>query len=89
MKSWHPPMGLKDLDKIYAKIQIKLEIDGTVTDIEEVAVSGANDERAMRIFVSSAIRAIKKSSPLKNLPPNKFENWQIIVINFNTSGNFF
>lgn len=70
---WNPPTGTKDAANLASTLHIELSQDGTVNSVE---LSGDrnryNSDSFFRAVADSAMRAVKKCSPLKNLPPEKY-----------------
>ena len=82
---WTMPAGAKDAHTLAARVKVKLQADGTV--IEAVLAPDQSGRYGSDPFFSaaagSAIRAVYKCSPLKNLPPEKYNSWKDMEINFN------
>lgn len=81
---WNMPAGAKDANKLAALVKVKLQPDGTVISAElDSSQSGkyASDP-FFRAAADSAVRAVYKCSPLKNLPADKYGSWREMEINF-------
>ncbi len=65
-------------------IEIDLDQQGYVLSVNPHYES--NTSPYYRVFVESAIRATKLSSPLKNLNPQKYNTWKKITFEFDPSG---
>lgn len=63
---------------------INVDIDGNV--LSALPELERNDSPYYRAFVDSAVRAVKMSSPLKNLDKEKFNQWKSIEFTFDSSG---
>ncbi len=81
---WSVPVGARDAGDIGVEIRIFLEPDGTVKKAEIVdrARLGRPGEEVFRAVAESAVRAVRRASPLRNLPPEKYEQWREITFLF-------
>lgn len=81
---WHPPAGAKGAqDMPIIPVRLFLNIDGTVREAR-LAETGQMGDAFYRAVAESALRAVKdpQCNPLK-LPPEKYEQWKDMTINFN------
>ncbi|PIR39142.1 MAG: hypothetical protein COV35_01085 [Alphaproteobacteria bacterium CG11_big_fil_rev_8_21_14_0_20_39_49] len=90
MENWSTTSfsGAKDAHKLTATLIIILDIQGNVKSIERKDSFRYNSDPIYRALVDSAERAVRKSSPLKDLPPEKFavkDGWREMEINFDPS----
>ena len=75
-------MGARD-KKI--KLEVHLLVDGSVEKIVIMEQQAYQNDRFYKAMVDSAIRAVYKSSPFKNLPPELYgmkDGWQILQLIF-------
>lgn len=79
---WTPPSGGMDAANMAVLLKIDLEKDGTVTNVEVVEKPNIGNERVARASIDAAIRAVKKCSPLQNLPIDSYETWRELEFNF-------
>ena len=80
---WSIPAGAKDAQDLSVLLHLSLEKDGTVRNVkiaDTVRYAGANS--FYRAAADSAVRAVLKCSPLKNLPQDKYDTWKEIEMNF-------
>ena len=81
---WTMPAGAKEAHTLAARVKIKMQPDGSV--IEAVLATDQQGRYAsdpfFRAAADSAIRAVHKCSPLKNLPPDKYGSWREMELNF-------
>lgn len=82
---WRMPIGAKDPASLAARVHITLQADGTVLTAELTS-----DQRSryagdpfFRAAADAALRAVHQCSPLKNLPPEKYNSWRDMELNFN------
>jgi TonB family protein len=80
--NWSIPSGAKEGENNTVLVRITIEKDGSVTNVEVISGNKGNNPTFYQAFVDSAIRAIKKSSPFKDLPADKYDNWHVIQFNF-------
>jgi len=82
--NWNVPIGARDAGDIAVQIRILLEPDGTVTRAEVVDQARLRrpGEESFRTVAESAVRAVQKASPLKRLPPDKYDQWREITFTF-------
>lgn len=87
-KNWTILSGAKGAKDMLVVINITLARDGTVIKHEMENKLRYNTDEFYRALVDSGVRAIYKSSPLKNLPPEKYDvkdGWREIQVNFDPS----
>lgn len=82
--NWIVPAGARDAANLVVEIRIVLAPDGTVLDakILDQARLNQSGDGFFRVAAESAYRAVLKSTPLKGLPPEKYESWREIVLAF-------
>lgn len=81
---WHPPAGAKGAqDMPIIPVRLFLNVDGSVREARLVG-KGQMGDAFYRAVAESALRAVKdpQCNPLK-LPPEKYEQWKDMTINFN------
>ncbi len=85
MQNWDVLPGAKDAKDMVVTLRIALAPDGAVTNVIIVNKIRYGSDNSYRASVDSAIRAVYKSSPLKNLPPEKYDvldGWRNLELNF-------
>lgn len=84
---WTMPAGAKDAGSLAVRVKVKLQVDGTVIEatLADDLRGRYNSDQFFRAAADSAIRAVHKCSPLKNLPPEKYNSWKDTELNFNPS----
>ncbi len=82
---WRMPAGAKDPGSLAVTVKVKLQPDGTVLEaVLDPAQRGRyGSDPFFRAAADSALRATQQCSPLKNLPPEKYNTWRDMSINFN------
>ncbi len=83
-KCWTVPAGAKDAQNLVVVLNAEYNVDGTYIKVEL-----ANESRLryttdsfFRTAADSAIRAVKQCSPLKDLPPAKYDTWRSMELRF-------
>ncbi|MFZ4541077.1 MAG: hypothetical protein ACOYNL_04600 [Rickettsiales bacterium] len=84
MVCWTMPAGAKDAHTLAARVKVTMQADGTVTSavLAPEQMGRYNSDTFFRAAADSAIRAVHKCSPLKNLPPDKYGSWREMELNF-------
>lgn len=87
-KHWNIPSGAKSLNEMSTVLKIKLERDGTVISVEIIKSSQkfGVDSRFARVFDESVVRAVKRASPIQNLPPDRYDAWHEFEYEFTPEG---
>ena len=82
--NWTRPPGIKNIENLTIKISITLDPYGNVTSINIPSSTNRKirDDKFLRPYLDSAIRAIKKSSPFEGLEKHRYNIWKKININF-------
>lgn len=83
-RNWSPNHGAPGVERMQVVIRINLNPDGTLARQPEVieGFDAGQSTAVFQAFSESAIRAVQKSQPFP-LPPEKYQNWREIEINFN------
>lgn len=81
---WIMPSGAKDAHTLAVRVKIELQADGTVLKaaIAPDQMGRYNSDTFFRAAADSAVRAVHKCSPLKNLPADKYGSWRAMELNF-------
>ncbi len=79
-KNWSIVPGLDGLEGMIITVTIQLDQAGEIVGTPEVTATGGSAS-AQRAMMGGAVRAVRRSAPFK-LPPEKYDSWQEIVINF-------
>lgn len=83
-KCWNVPAGAKDAHELVVVLNLELTQEGALLKVELANVSKDryNRDSFFRAAADSAIRAVKQCSPLKNLPPDKYNTWRMLELSF-------
>jgi hypothetical protein len=85
--NWSVVSGLAGAGDVHLQVRFQLDQAGNVVGDPEVIATGGPDA-TRQALKSSVYRAVMKSSPLKNLPADKYEGdngWNEMVLNFDAS----
>lgn len=83
-KNWQIIPGMVDASEVRVQVSIRLDRDGSIIGQPEVTATGGTDG-TRRAMAGGALRAVKRSEPFTNLPPDKYDAWSEVVINFDPS----
>jgi outer membrane biosynthesis protein TonB len=83
-KCWSPPAGAKDAQNLVVVIDAEFNVDGSYVKAEIASESRSryNSDPFFRTAAESALRAVRQCSPIKNLPPEKYETWKNLELHF-------
>ncbi len=85
--NWSLVAGLTGVQEVRVQIRVQLDQSGNIVGQPEVKATGG-PEGTRRAVESSTRRALFRSAPLKNLPPEKYDGekgWNTLVLNFDPS----
>jgi len=82
--NWSIIPGLADAADVRIKVTMQLDQNGDIIGEPQVVATGGS-ESARRALAGGAKRAIMKSRPFKGLPPEKYDAWSEVVVNFDPS----
>ena len=82
--NWSIIPGLADAADVRIQVKMQLDQNGDIIGEPEVTATGGT-EAARRALAGGARRAIMKSRPFKGLPPEKYDAWSEVVVNFDPS----
>ncbi|QQM31810.1 hypothetical protein JET14_06500 [Martelella lutilitoris] len=83
-RNWSILAGLDGAEGVRIRIHMKLDPSGAIVGTPEVTATGGS-ESARRILAGGARRAVLKSSPFVQLPPEKYDAWSEVIVNFDPS----
>ena len=94
MRNWSlsSVSGGRDVQEMVVTLNIKMARDGSVSDVKIENQLRYNTDSFFRAIADSAVRAVLKSSPLKELPIEKYDvkdGWREIQMNFDPSEMFY
>ena len=80
---WSVPLEVRHAEDLQVQIRIFLNPDGSLAKAPQIVNSlRMQHDEFWRSAAESARRAVLKCSPLKNLPPEKYEHWREITLTF-------
>ncbi len=82
-RCWIVPAGARDAQSMLVRIKVLLKEDGTVVSAN-IMDKGKYEtsDGFYRAAVDSAVRAVLKCSPIKNLPREKYSSWKEMELTF-------
>lgn len=83
-KCWIVPAGAKDAQNLVVMLNAEYNSDGSYIKVELATADQLrySTDPFFRAAADSAIRAVQKCSPLTGLPPEKFETWRMMELQF-------
>jgi hypothetical protein len=78
-RCWRPPVGLQDGRELVITVEVRFRPDGTVDTIEQVGAQGVG--RIYDVAADAARRAVLSCQPY-SLPPQKYDAWKHVQVNF-------
>jgi hypothetical protein len=85
--NWSNVAGLQGASDVRIQVKVSLDQSGNIVGDPEVTATGG-PEGTRQAFQSSALRAVLRSAPLKNLPADKYDGangWNQLILNFDPS----
>jgi outer membrane biosynthesis protein TonB len=83
--NWNVIPGMMDAASIRIRVSFHLDRSGEIVGEPVATVTGGSGGNASDVLKSSAVRAVLKSAPFTNLPPDKYDAWSDVVVNFDPS----
>jgi hypothetical protein len=77
---WNPPVGVAEAENLQVHVQIELDRSGSVRGAP--AVVNHQSHPLFGVAASAAIRAVLRCQPYDRLPPEKYQSWHSIILNF-------
>lgn len=83
-RCWNPPPGGKNAEDMVISIELQMNPDGTVQRADIADKARMASDPFFRASAEAGLRAVlnPRCNPLK-LPPDKYQQWQQITLNFN------
>lgn len=83
IKCWNLPAGARNAHELRIVVDVRLRANGSVISAELAQDKGRYyQDGFFRAAADSAVRAVYKCSPLKGLPPEKYETWKFLQLSF-------
>lgn len=85
-KNWRPPVGLENLSEVRVLLHMTLEKSGEINNvIVKSIICPLNSDNTCNLTAESAIRAVRQSSPIENLPLDRYDVWKEFDLIFDPS----
>ncbi|MFN3502272.1 MAG: hypothetical protein ACK4ZJ_08430, partial [Allorhizobium sp.] len=82
--NWLITPGMADAADVRIRVTFRLDQNGALIGEPEATATGGSPS-AQQVLMSGAVRAVRKSAPFTNLPPDKYDAWSEVVVNFDPS----
>jgi outer membrane biosynthesis protein TonB len=82
--NWLITPGMADAADVRVRVTFRLDQNGELVGEPEATATGGSPT-AQQVLMSGAVRAVRKSAPFTNLPPDKYDAWSEVVVNFDPS----
>lgn len=83
---WNINAGMDGAAQLIPRVEFELNRDGTVRGMPKVINSSPSPQ--FQDAASSAVRAIVQCQPYTGLPPERYENWEVVRLTFDPSQMF-
>lgn len=83
IQCWNIPAGAKDAHNLIVVLDVRLAKDGGVISVDLASDTGRYySDPFFRAAADSAMRAVQRCSPIKNLSPDKYDSWKYLQLSF-------
>ncbi len=82
VRCWNFDAGARDAANLKVRIRLWLNQDGSLQRQPVLIDTSRMGEQTYRAAAESAMRAVYKCSPLKNLPTGKYDTWKELELTF-------
>ena len=85
-RCWRKPVDATDIEKLVVRLRVDMQPGGFVKDVR--VIDRASSRRAAPgnpfwdVAEMRAVQAVTKCAPYDFLPPEKFDQWQSLILNF-------
>lgn len=83
---WNINAGMDGAEQLVPKVEFELNRDGTLRGMPKVINSAPSPQ--FQAAAASAMRAIVQCQPYTGLPPERYENWEVVRLTFDPSQMF-
>jgi hypothetical protein len=81
-RCWNPPIGAPDPGSLVVRIRVLFNPDGSLRAPPTLLDSQRMSDGFWRAAAESALRAVHKCQPLRDLPAAKYDRWRDIELTF-------
>lgn len=83
VKCWNIPAGARNAHELKIVLDVRLRSNGSLISVELAKDKGRYyKDGFFRAAADSAMRAVQRCSPIKNLPPRKYDTWKYMQFTF-------
>ncbi|WP_026792631.1 hypothetical protein [Pleomorphomonas oryzae] len=83
---FNPPVGAEGVDQMVVPLRVTFTIDGDLAAPPEIKAVPAGP--AGQAVAEAAVRAVQRCAPYPFLPKDKFDNWQVVNMNFTPPSSY-
>ncbi|MEZ2220250.1 cell envelope integrity protein TolA [Rhizobium sp. RCC_161_2] len=80
-KNWNMVPGMEGAKDVHVRLHLKLSRSGEIVGEPKVTVTGG-PKPTQQAIAASAMRAVLRAAPFKNLPIDQYDHWKEVTINF-------
>ncbi|NTF43111.1 hypothetical protein A6U86_19705 [Rhizobium sp. AC27/96] len=84
MANWPPPADMTGMKDVRVQVRFELDRAGNIVGKPKVTMTGG-PENTQKAVAASAVRAVSRAAPFKNLPIDQYDDWKEVIINFDAS----
>jgi outer membrane biosynthesis protein TonB len=81
-RCWNPPAGARDAANLVVRVRVSLNPDGSLRTLPELIDRSRMGDGFWQAAADSALRAVRRCEPLRDLPAGKYERWRDIELTF-------
>jgi hypothetical protein len=81
MVNWLPPADMTEMKDVHVQIRLTLDRAGKIVGKPKVTMTGG-PQKTQKAVAASALRAVLRAAPFKNLPMDQYDVWKEVNINF-------
>jgi outer membrane biosynthesis protein TonB len=81
-RCWNPPAGARDAGNLVVRVRLSLNPDGSLRGLPELVDRARMNDGFWLAAAESALRAVRRCEPLRDLPAGKYERWRDIELTF-------
>jgi hypothetical protein len=83
---WRPPVGAEGVENLMVPIRVEFNLDGSLSG--EPIAREIPPGTIGQVMAEAALRAVRRCAPYPFLPPEKYDSWRTVNINFRPPAMF-
>ncbi|KAA1182355.1 cell envelope integrity protein TolA [Rhizobium tropici] len=80
-RNWNIVPGMEGAKHVHVQVHLKLSRSGEIVGEPKVTVTGG-PKATQQAIAASAMRAVLRTAPFKNLPTDQYDDWKEVTLNF-------